>query len=346
MRVLRTLQAITVAALALALGACSAPPATDSGQENTEGAKLPSATIGLTYIPNVQFSPFYMAEDQGFFIAEGAQVKLRHHGQNEGLFTALVGGEEDAVVAFGDEMAQAMMQDPSLELVAIAQVYAQYPVEIIVNSALGATTIQDLKGKTIGLPGRFGSSWFGLQAALAQAGMTLEDVNIAEIGYTQQAQMASNQVDAVVGFVNNDSVRFKLAGMDVTTIPLAPNTPLVAADLVTTKAFAQKNPDAVRAMAKGSVKGIEAVIADPNKALEVTKKYDPTLATEESLKAATEILAATVKVLTPSEGKKVGEQDLDTWTDMLGFLKTLPGAFENEPATLDVKTLVTNEYLS
>src|SRR5699024_3045408 len=79
----------------LALAACAAD---DPDQDETT-ADLPQLTLGLTYVPNVQFAPFYLAEQKGYFTDAGVDVTLRHHGESEDLFGALRSGTEDLVVA-------------------------------------------------------------------------------------------------------------------------------------------------------------------------------------------------------------------------------------------------------
>ena len=37
-----------------------------------------TVTIGLGYVPNVQFTPFYVADKLGYYAAEGVQVKFQH----------------------------------------------------------------------------------------------------------------------------------------------------------------------------------------------------------------------------------------------------------------------------
>jgi hypothetical protein len=143
---------------------------------------------------------------------------LRHHGSNEGLFTALLSGEEDYVLAGGDEVVQARSE--GMDLVAIGQYYRSYPVTIIVPENSDIHTAADLAGRSIGVPGRFGESWFGLLAALAQAGLTQDDVSIVEIGYTQQAALTTGRVEAIIGFSNNDQVQFATAGIPTRTVPL------------------------------------------------------------------------------------------------------------------------------
>ena len=105
------------ASASLALAACAAGPgATQSGASERGGSNV---TIGLTYIPNVQFAPVYVADSQGLYNDAGVTATVRHHGSDEGLFTALLAGQEDVVIASGDEAAVAASQ--GLDLVSIGQ---------------------------------------------------------------------------------------------------------------------------------------------------------------------------------------------------------------------------------
>src|SRR5690349_9886671 len=63
-------------------------------------------TVGLTYIPNIQFAPFYVADSLGYYKDAGLNVTLRHHSFSEDEFGAVSAGKEDAVFGGGDEMLQ------------------------------------------------------------------------------------------------------------------------------------------------------------------------------------------------------------------------------------------------
>ncbi len=314
----RSLLAGALAGLTLALAGCATAGTGGTSAPATSSAAPATPTIGLTYIPNIQFSPFYVAESQGLFSAKGIKPTLRHHGASEGLFTALAAGQEDFVIAGGDEMLQA--RAGGADLIAIAAYYHSYPVVIIVPASSSITTTADLRGKSIGIPGRYGESWFGLQVALKAAGLSEKDVDIMEIGYTQQAALTTGKVDAIVGFANNDAVQFALAGVKTRSLPLAASVPLVGISLITTRAYAQAHPETARAVADGMVAGVAAVVADPAAAVTASVPYVPGLASANAQKAARATLDATVKVMTASDGSVSGKLDPAAWAAMATFM--------------------------
>ena len=78
------------ASVSLVLGACTVGPGATQSGASSQGAS--DVTIGLTYIPNVQFAPVYVADSQGLYNDAGITPTVRHHGSDEGLFTALLAG--------------------------------------------------------------------------------------------------------------------------------------------------------------------------------------------------------------------------------------------------------------
>lgn len=346
-RVITTLLAGGAALLLAACGSGSDPYAASGGAtpsqsgatQGGDGTAEP-VTIGLTYIPNVQFSPVYVAKEDGIYRSAGLDATIRHHGADEGLFTALAAGEEDVVVASGDEVLQA--RDQGMDLVSIGAYYHAYPVVVIVPGDSPVRRMADLEGKRIGVPGEYGSSWLGLLAGLDAASLTKNDVKVVSIGYTQQAALASGKVDAVVGFTNNELVQFQQSGMDVRAIELDPaGIPLVPASIITTRTWLDAHPDQAKAVVAATVAGVSRVVADPQHALEVTKTYDDTLSGAEALTGARAVLAATSKLFTTSDGTVTGRQDLATWSAMGSFLKGVPDMLTSAP---DVDAAVTNDY--
>ena len=138
-RILRAAAALAVTALGLsACGSQQAAPASGGNDRST------SVVVGLTYIPNVQFAPAYVAVSEGIFTDNGVDASVRHHGSDEGLFTALLAGEEDVVIASGDEAAVASTQ--GMDLVSIGSYYRDYPGTVIVRDDSPIQSLADLKG--------------------------------------------------------------------------------------------------------------------------------------------------------------------------------------------------------
>lgn len=306
MHTFKALMCILAVAVVTACGAPAASP--------TQSA----ASVGLTYIPNIQFAPFYAAESKGYFTDAGAQVTLRHHGSNEGLFTAVLSGEEDFVLAGAAEMMQARAEGP--DLVAVASFYRDFPVRIIVPDTTPYSSAKDLVGKKIGVPGRFGESWLGLQAFLHEANLTESDVEIVEIGYTQQAALTTGKVDAVVGHVNNDAVSFDLAGFPVRSIPVADEVPLVSASLITTREFADKHPETVKAVVAGMLKGIDFSINNVDETIELSAQQIPTLTSTSETTAARATLEATIPLWSANGGAN-GRLDENQFEAMASFME-------------------------
>ena len=330
-RILRAAAALAVTALGLsACGSQQAAPASGGNDRST------SVVVGLTYIPNVQFAPAYVAVSEGIFANNGVDASVRHHGSDEGLFTALLAGEEDVVIASGDEAAVASTQ--GMDLVSIGSYYRDYPGTVIVRDDSPIQSLADLKGATIGIPGEYGSNWYATLAALQGAGLTLADVTVSSIGYTQQAALKQGDVDAVVGFSNNDLVQMRLAGLDVRSIGLPDDAPLIGASIITTRAWAASHPDQARGVVASLGAAMEAIHQRPDAAIEATMAQTGTDSGAEA--AARAVLEATDPLWVDQSGSANTAQDLERWGMMADFLRQINAVTTD----IDVSSVVTNDY--
>lgn len=256
--------------------------------------ELPGVTVGLTYIPNVQFSAFYVGVDEGIFHELGVDVTLRHHGAQEDVFGALINGKEQVVFATSDEAVVAAQQTPKLRTFATAM--QKFPGVVIAPAAAGAKDLTDLRGTSIGIPGHFGSTYYAALVALHNAGMTEDDVKLTDVGFTQVAALEAGKVDAIVGYTNNDTVQCRLAGLEVTEIPVqeASEPTLVGPGLITMDEVLSE--EILASLAQGMAEAERRIVADPDLALEATARQVPTLSDPDQREAAREVLAATMKL--------------------------------------------------
>lgn len=303
-------------ALALALGLALLV----SGCSGSGRSSQPSASdgkplvVGLTYTADIQFAPFYVAASKGYFADEGLAVTLRHHGTSESLLGALQSGDEDVVYAGGDEMM--VNRSQGVDVVDFATIYQSYPGELIVPTDSPITSLSDLRGHTIGLPGEYGESWYTLLALLDEAGLSRDDVTIQTIGFTQQSALMTGKVDAVVGFSNNDAVQFEQAGFGTRGIAPDASTPLVGLGLGAMADTVSQRGEDLAALLRAVQRGAADCAADPDEAVRLSAEYVTTLTDDEQRTRAKATLEATNALY----GEDFGAQNADTWQAMSTFL--------------------------
>lgn len=310
----RTILGGLLGAGALALGACTSTPSPTASSSGRT-----ALTLGLTYIPNVQFAPFYVAVDQGLFTARGLDVTVRHHGEQEDIFGALLAGREQVLCASADEAMVAV--STGQEALTFASFYRRYPLCIMAPKEAGARSVADLRGKRIGVPGRYGSSWFALLAALAGAGMTEGDIVVQEIGWTSVSALMTHKVDAVVGYANNEPIQFASQGFEVSVLPVTNDAAptLIGPSLLTTRT-ALPVP-VLRAVADAVLAAQKAIVADPNVGIEATLKQVPDLSQPTAKANAEQVLAATIALWKGADGQVSSALDMPTFARMSELLK-------------------------
>ncbi len=331
----RLLAALLAAPLLLALLAgCGSSSSTSTG-----GSGTTHLTVGLTYVPDIQFAPFYVAEKLGYYSAAGLDVTLRHHTDaSEGEFAAIAAGREDAIFAGGDEMLGARAHNQPL--VYIANIYRKYPVALVVPADSPIHSAADLRGHTIGIPGQYGESYYGLLALLRAGNLSLSDVHVQSIGYTQVPALLTHKVDAVIGYVNNEPIQLAKAGMQTRTLDVTSVQPLVSNGLITTQTMLSKHPDEARAFVAATLRGVEYVVAHPQDAVNISKQYVPGLDDPTKAASALAVLQATIP-LWQLNGAQPGYTPPSDWQSMASFLQSVGQL----PSSVDVAGGLSNAYL-
>ena len=111
----------------------------------TEQKKI---TVGMPYIPNVQFAAFYVAKEQGFFAQEGLDVSFDYNFENDVVQRLATGAGIEFALASADTILLARAQNiPIKAVLATSQVF---PVGFMSKQAMPLETPADLKGKVIG----------------------------------------------------------------------------------------------------------------------------------------------------------------------------------------------------
>jgi NitT/TauT family transport system substrate-binding protein len=271
-------------------------------------------SIGLGYVPDIQFSPFYVAKSKGYYREVGLDVSF-NQGIIPDLIGSLVAGKNNYVFASGDELLVA--RDKKVKAINVATVFQKYPVSLVVPADSPIRTPADLKGHSVGVPGPYGATYIGLQAILYKANLSLSDIRLQSIGFTQVAALASHRVDAVMGYANNEPLKLKKSGFNVRTFNVSDYLPLISNGIVTTEETYRSQQQEVRNFVQATLKGLKDVIANPSEAVQLSKSYVPGLT---DTTGALEVLQATIPLW---QGKgQPGLNDSASWKAMEQFMVT------------------------
>lgn len=232
--------------------------------------ELTEISLPMGYVANVQFSPFYVAKEHGYFQEAGFDVSFDYRWETDGV-QLVAAGELPFSIASGDQVIQARSQ--GLPVLAVAGWYQRFPVAIIALTDTPLEAPEDLRGLRIGIPETFGASYIGLRALLAAADMSESDINLQAIGYTQLAALTNGTVDAVVVYANNEPVVLAQQGTAFNAIYVADYANLVSAVIVSSDTFVDENPEDVRRFVGAFLSGLEDVLSDPEEAFEISEAY-------------------------------------------------------------------------
>jgi NitT/TauT family transport system substrate-binding protein len=292
-----------------------------------------SLTVGLGYIPSVQFAQFYLAEQAGYYDEAGLDVEFQNKIDPE-LVTLLARGAVDIGMADGTSVIPAVSQ--GIPVVYGATIYGRDPNVVFALAETGVNEASDLAGRSIGIPGRYGSSWVALQALLGSAGLTPEDVDIVTYpDFGQGVAVASGQVDAATGFVTNEPVQLTLQGLDVSVLRAADVAPLPGPGLVTGRDTLEAKGEALRAFTAATVRAMEDIAANPQLGLDATFARVPELASDPEVQQA--ILEATIDSWVGDHAREhgMGSVDRAAWESGLTIMRALADSVVSDTLTVD-----------
>ncbi len=301
-----------VLVLAFIMTAC-APP-TPAAETRTEEGLTP-IQLGLGFIPSIQFAPFYVALEKGYFSDENLAVELEHGFETD--FLKLLGTDErQFIVASGEQVILGRAQ--GLPVNYVAAWYRKFPVVIFANAESGITQPQDLVGKKVGIPGLFGASYIAWKGLLYATGLPEDEISLQNIGFTQAAAVSEGIVDAANDYAVNGPVQLRLGGDEVNTIAIDDYIQMPANGLLTNDKTLTEQPELVEAMVRAMLRGIRYTLDNPDDAFEISLKYVPEAAQERETNRA--IYDASFEFWTPPSDSALGLSDPEIWPSTAAFM--------------------------
>lgn len=304
------------------------------GQAQPTPEEVTDIRLPMGYVPNVQFAPFYVAVEKGFYREVGLDVQFDYKRETDGA--ALVGADEIKFsVVSGEQVPLARAE--GLPIVYVLAWYRDYPVAVVAKVDQGIQQPEDLEGKQVGLPGLYGANYVGLRALLSAVGLQESDLTLDSIGFNQVEVLASDNADAVVGYLANEPVQLRHQGYDIDVIAVADYVQLVSNGLITNQKTIDENPELVRRMVQATIKGIRYTVEHPQEAYEICFAYVEGLE-EAEREVQMEVLETSIALY---QTDPYGYSERDSWENMVDVLKNM----ELLEGDFNLEAVYTNEFI-
>jgi NitT/TauT family transport system substrate-binding protein len=172
-------------------------------------------TVRIAYNPNPSNTPIVVAEKEGFFTQNGINAQLTTS-QDTAALALDAGKQFDLVNTTPPTLLQAVAQGYKEELVASEDVESSSNRDTYLIGAKGITSLADLKGKVIGVPGLSGNLYESAVVALHKAGISKSQVKFLIVPFPDMANdLKSGTIQAAVTIVPFNGQMLGEGGVDL-----------------------------------------------------------------------------------------------------------------------------------
>ena len=288
---------------------------------------------------------FFVAEDKGYFKAEGLEVTIDQGDGSAAAVPKVASGAYD--IGFGDinALIDFASKKPEEAPVAVYVMYNRPPFTVAVKADGPIKTPKDFEGRTLGGAANDGAlKLFPAFAKLAKIDASKVTITNFQPSLREQMLMRG-QADGVFGYVNTIRFSAKLAGIDpdknIRWINYGDyGMDLYSNAIIVSKKLIKENPKAVAGFLRAINKAVIESIKDPKAAVAAVQKREPLIKMDVEL----ERFDATIKDdMNHPELAKLGLGDVDdarlkTGIDILVDADKLP-------RTPKVEEIFTREFL-
>ncbi|MDP6226363.1 MAG: ABC transporter substrate-binding protein [Dehalococcoidia bacterium] len=266
---------ITLVLMLAAVACGSSATPTPAPQPTATPVPLTKVSVSLDWFPWSNHSGLYIALDKGYFAEEGLEVDIHPPADPSAVLQTVAAGRDDFGINYQTGVMIAREQDiPVVSIMALVQ----HPLNSVMTlKESGIAEPKDLAGKTVGWPGIPDNEPL-LDTMLKSQGLTLDDVELVNVGFDLVPALIGKKVDAIVGaYWVHESISATNQGFELNIMRMEQHgvPDFYELVMVANEEKIAKEPDQVRGFVRASIRGYQDAIADPQGAVELLKRLRP-----------------------------------------------------------------------
>ena len=275
--------------------------------------EINKVSLALDWYPNSNHAGIFYAKDKGYFLDGDLDVEVYTPSDPSSILQTVASGRDQFGISYQPDLLLARSE--GVPVVAISSIVRTPLNSIMTLKKSGISDPSKLKGKTIGYPGiplNIGI----LQSILEGQGLTIDDVNLVDVGFDLVPALLSSRVDAVIGaFWSHESILIELEGEGVNILKfqdwgIPEYHELV---LVTSEKYLEENKEIVESFVKSFRKGFEGSIESNSESMESLISAYP----EVNVELETE----GIKLLAPLWIESMNSTNMDSWHKFGDWMK-------------------------
>lgn len=213
----------------------------------------------------------YAAHEFGWFKEQAIEYTfVPGKGGGDALQQVIAGNAE---IAFANLEPVLFAMEKGAKLKIIWNIYPQNVFNIVSLKSRNITSVQDLKGKKVGVYGQASGTRYNLLVMLKAAGLKETDVEVVPVGPANFAPLKEGKIDAYAA-TDTGLWGAQAAGLGEVNVLWARDVLNTPSDIfVVTEAYYNKNKDLLRRFLTAYKQGTQWMLDNPEKAAELAVKY-------------------------------------------------------------------------
>jgi len=275
--------------------------------------ELIDISLALDWYPNSNHAGIYYGIDNGYFEENDINVDVYTPSDPASILQTVASGRDEFGISYQPDLLLARSE--GIPVVAVHSIVKTPLNSIMTLGDSGIDNPSKLKNKTIGYPGiplNIGI----LSSILEEQDLTIDDVELVDVGFDLVPALLSERVDAIIGaFWSHESILIELEGREVNILKfeewgIPKYHELV---LVTSEEYLKNNEEIVEKFVDAFSRGYEKSIENNDESMEALIAAFP--------EVNVELETQGIKLLSPLWQESFDSDGMDNWNKFGDWMK-------------------------